>query len=87
MSPLEKILDKAFTTLALDEKYVFWASMILRLKHKEVPAGHPCDSAYTDSLTVYYNQKFMEMLKPAEHPFVWLMKLGILCMNTALPSL
>lgn len=70
MSPLEKILDKAFTTLALDEKYVFWASMILRLKHKEVPAGHPCDSAYTDSLTVYYNQKFMEMLKPAEHPFV-----------------
>ena len=37
MSPLEKILDKAFTTLALDEKYVFWASMILRLKHKEVP--------------------------------------------------
>lgn len=67
---LAKIVEKASTELALNEKYAFWAALILRLKHTEVPAGHPCDTACTDGLSIMYNLDFMNKLRKDEWAFV-----------------
>lgn len=62
MKTLDKIVEEALTQITLNEKYVFWGALILRMKHKKANPSE-CPTAMTDGQNIYYNEAWMNSLK------------------------